>query len=330
MPAENAKVRAGKVNTAVESSEWDLEITRVLDAPRELVWKMWTDVGHLAQWWGPNGFTNPLCEADVRKGGAIRIHMRRPNGVVYPMKGVFEEIAEPERLVFVSTALDDKDNSMFDVRNTVIFDEQGGKTKLTLRARVIRATAQAPQYLKGMEAGWTQSLDRLAAHLSASAAEAGLAMVAGDREIVATRMVDAPRELVWKMFTDPEHVVRWFGPRGFTTTIKEMDVRPGGVWRLVMHGPDGRDYHNRIIYREVTRPERLVYEHCPEKGSEPVSFLTTVIFTSEGGRTRIDFRMVFPSAAERDRNVKTYGAVEGLTQTLGRLAEHVKTVASSV
>jgi len=136
-------------------------ITRVFDAPRELVFKAWTDTRHMAQWWGPKGFTNPVCELDVRAGGAIRIHMRAPNGVVYPMSGLFEEITEPERLVFVSSALDEHGNSMFDLRNTVTFTEQRGKTVLTLQARVIKATAQAPQYLKGMEAGWTQSLDRL-------------------------------------------------------------------------------------------------------------------------------------------------------------------------
>jgi uncharacterized protein YndB with AHSA1/START domain len=161
MSANNARVSAAGISGAEQSAEWDLVITRVFDAPRELVFKAWTETKHMAQWWGPKGFTNPVCELDVRAGGAIRIHMRAPNGVVYPMSGMFEEIIEPERLVFVSSALDDKGYSMFDVLNTVSFAEQGGKTLLTLQARVIKATAQAPQYLKGMEAGWTQSLDRL-------------------------------------------------------------------------------------------------------------------------------------------------------------------------
>ncbi len=82
---------------------------------RDLVFKAWTETKHMAQWWGPKGFTNPVCEMDVRAGGAIRIHMRAPDGVVYPMTGVFQEIVVPERLVFVSSALDDKGNSMFDV-----------------------------------------------------------------------------------------------------------------------------------------------------------------------------------------------------------------------
>src|SRR5713226_3505963 len=92
-----------------------LVITRVFDAPRELVFKVWTDPKHLALWWGPHGFTNPVCEVDLRPGGSILIHMRGPNGVVYPMKGVYREIIEPERLVFTSVALDEKGHPLFEV-----------------------------------------------------------------------------------------------------------------------------------------------------------------------------------------------------------------------
>ena len=79
------------------------------------------------------------------------------------------------------------------------------------------------------------------------------------REIVITRLIAAPPELVFDAWTDPKQIGRWWGPNGFTTTTHSMDVRPGGVWRFVMHGPDGRDYQNKIVYREVKRPERLVY-----------------------------------------------------------------------
>jgi uncharacterized protein YndB with AHSA1/START domain len=161
MSAQNARTSA-----ATESSEWDLVMSRVFDAPRDLVFKAWTETKHVAQWWGPKRFTNPVCEMDVRVGGAIRIHMRAPDGVVYPMTGVFQEIVAPERLVFVSSALDDKGNSMFDVQSTVTFADQRGKTALTLQLRVIKATVAAPQYLKGMEMGWAQSLDRLGEHLA--------------------------------------------------------------------------------------------------------------------------------------------------------------------
>ena len=153
------------IDRATESSQWDLVMTRTFDAPRELVFRAWTDPKRVQQWWGPHGFTNPRCEVDARRGGAMRIDMRGPNGVVYPMQAVFEEVRQPERLVFVTRALDDKGNSMFEVRNTLTLVERGGKTELTLEAQVIRATAVAPEYLKGMEAGWSQSLERLASQV---------------------------------------------------------------------------------------------------------------------------------------------------------------------
>lgn len=153
------------------NEEQELVLTRVFDAPRELVFRVWTDPKHVAQWWGPRGFTNPVCELDLRPGGAILIHMRGPDGTVYPMRGVYQEVVPSERLVFTCAALDSDGNPMFEVLTTVTFVEEGGKTKQILRARVIKKTAQAAPYLAGMEQGWTQSLERLAAHLSTQSKE---------------------------------------------------------------------------------------------------------------------------------------------------------------
>jgi uncharacterized protein YndB with AHSA1/START domain len=141
------------------------------------------------------------------------------------------------------------------------------------------------------------------------------------REIVITRVVNAPRDVVFQMFTDPKHLVHWWGPKGFSITIHEIDVRPGGTWRLTMHGPDGRDYLNHIVYKEVSRPERIVFEHQPQHGSEPVSHETTITLTSVGGKTEVVLRMLFASAKQREYVVETYHAIEGGEQTLGRLAD---------
>jgi uncharacterized protein YndB with AHSA1/START domain len=153
------------------NEEHELVLTRVFNAPRELVFKVWTDPKHVAQWWGSWGFTNPVCELNLRPGGAILIHMRGPDGTVYPMTGVFQEVVPPERLVFTSGALDAAGNAMFEVLTTVTFAEEGGKTKQILRARVIKRTAQAAPYLAGMEQGWTQSLERLAVYVSTQSKE---------------------------------------------------------------------------------------------------------------------------------------------------------------
>jgi uncharacterized protein YndB with AHSA1/START domain len=144
-----------------------------------------------------------------------------------------------------------------------------------------------------------------------------------EREIIITRTLNAPRELVFAAWTDPKHLKHWWGPQGFTITVDEMHFEPGGVWRFVMHGPDGRDYRNRIVFVEIAWPERIVFRHEPEKGTEPVNHETTVTFEEQGGKTNLTMRMLFPSAAAREYVVKTYKAIEGGNQTLGRLAEYV-------
>lgn len=145
-----------------------------------------------------------------------------------------------------------------------------------------------------------------------------------DREIVITRLLDAPRELAFSAWTDPEKVVNWWGPNGFTTTIERMDVRPGGVWKYVMHGPDGVDYPNKTVYEEIVPPERLVYTHSggdPVPGERAVQFRSTVTFVQQGGQTKITLQMVFKTPDDRQYVVEKYGAIEGGVQHLARLNE---------
>jgi uncharacterized protein YndB with AHSA1/START domain len=148
-------------------------------------------------------------------------------------------------------------------------------------------------------------------------------VLTSDREITVTRVFDAPREMVFEAWTDPEQVVQWWGPFGFTTTIHEMDVRPGGVWRFVMHGPDGTDYNNHVVFEEVVRPERLVYRHGGGEENDVKEFHVTVTFDEDDDKTRLTLRLVAESPAERDRMVE-FGALEGGQQTLERLAEYLR------
>lgn len=144
--------------------KYDLTLTRVLDAPRALAFKAWTDPRMLAQWWGPKGFTNPRCETDARPGGAIRIDMRGPDGTVYPMDGTFEEVVPPKRIVLTTSPLKEKGERVFVTRITVTFEESSGKTTLNLQVRVLEIFDPiAERYLSGMSRGWNLSLDRLAA-----------------------------------------------------------------------------------------------------------------------------------------------------------------------
>ena len=145
-----------------------------------------------------------------------------------------------------------------------------------------------------------------------------------DREMIITRDIKAPRDLLWRAWTEPEHLIQWWGPNGFTNTFHEISVKPGGVWRFMMHSPDGVDYPNKIIYKELVKPERIVYVHA-EDGAKVHHFESVVTFDDLGnGKTRVTMKVLFVTKEEFER-VKGY-AIEGGQQTLGRLAEHVKTM----
>src|SRR5471032_189957 len=143
---------ATKTKAAEDYTGREFVITREFAAPRELVFKAWTDPKHLAQWWGPKGFTNPVCEWDARPGGKIYDVMRAPNGTDYPMGGAFQEVAAPERLVFTTGALDERGQLLFEFSHTLTFAETNGKTTLTLRSHVTMTKPGAEKYIGGFEA----------------------------------------------------------------------------------------------------------------------------------------------------------------------------------
>jgi uncharacterized protein YndB with AHSA1/START domain len=143
-----------------------------------------------------------------------------------------------------------------------------------------------------------------------------------DREVVIERVFNAPRELVFQAFTDPEHVDAWWGPKGFTTTTDVRDVRPGGSWTFMMVSAEGVEFENHIDYLEVEVPERLLYDHGTRPGLPP-HFRVEVVFKAEGNRTRLTMRSTFPTAEARDYVVREFNAVEGGNQTLDRLERHL-------
>ena len=149
------------------------------------------------------------------------------------------------------------------------------------------------------------------------------------RELVIARVFDAPRELLFDAWTERRHLERWWGPHGFRTTTHEIDVRPGGVWRFTMHGPDGTDFGNTIVFLEIVRPERLVYRHSGEGPTADVRFDVTITFEAQGDKTLLTMRSIFESADAKQLVVDKYGAVEGGRQHLARLAEFVAALGSA-
>lgn len=134
-----------------------------------------------------------------------------------------------------------------------------------------------------------------------------------NRELRITRTFKAPIELMWEVWTNPEHIAKWWGPNGFTTTIHEMNVQEGSEWKLTMHGPDGTNYPNRSIYKEVIPFKKIVFEHFNP------NFITTVIFEAKGEETLIDWTMLFDTAELKEIVVKAHKADEGLKQNLDKL-----------
>jgi uncharacterized protein YndB with AHSA1/START domain len=145
-----------------------------------------------------------------------------------------------------------------------------------------------------------------------------------DREIAISRRFDAPRELVWRAWTDPEHLIKWWGPDGFTNTFHEVDFRTGGVWRFIMHAPGGTDYDNYVSFIEVVRPERMVYDQGTS--ADHVMHRSSVTFEEADGGTLVTLRVVFPTPEARNAAVENFNAVELGNQTLGRLAAYLETM----
>lgn len=144
-------------------------ITREYATPRELVWEACTQPDHLARWWGPEGFSAPVCEWDARPGGKIFVVMRGPNGAEYPMGGEVRDVVPPEMMVSMTGALDGEGDFLFQMLHTLTLVERDGKTKLMMHSRVINATPGANRYINGFETGMTMSLERLGGHLAALA-----------------------------------------------------------------------------------------------------------------------------------------------------------------
>lgn len=143
-----------------------------------------------------------------------------------------------------------------------------------------------------------------------------------DREIELSRAIAGPRRLVFEAFTDVEHLSRWWGPNGFSTSTHEFEFRPGGVWEFTMHGPDGTDYPNWINWLEIVPPERIVLLHGAS-AEDPEAFTSTITVVDMDGRSEVTLHTVFETRAQRDQVVEQYNAIEGGKQTLGRLAAFV-------
>lgn len=145
-----------------------------------------------------------------------------------------------------------------------------------------------------------------------------------DNKLSITRVMNAPRQLVWEAWTDPKHIIHWWGPVGFTNSVIQFDFKEGGIWRFTMHGPDGRDYPNKIQFLKIESPKHIAYRHVEDTETEAVHFFVTVDFIEEGDKTQITMQMICDTPEELQFLESEYGAIGGAVDTMDRLRAHLK------
>lgn len=294
---------------AVLTENRALVVTRLLDAPRALVWRAFTDPAQLPRWWGPRGFSCDTAEIDIRLGGVWRFIMRGPSGMTFPNRLRFETIEPPERLVYL---IDDDGVGQHKVfRGTVTLAERDGRTLLTMRS-VFDSVATRAAIEGYAKEGGESTIDCLEQHVAA--------MADGDTTLTLVRRIAAPRALVFRMWAEPEHLGRWCRPKDFTVADGSMDFRPGGAWSSTLRAPDGTDHRVSGVYREIVPGERIVFTHAwtdaaGRRGHETV---VTVVLEDWGDGTKMTFRQgPFETVGARD------GHAGGWSETLDGLSDYL-------
>ncbi len=305
----------------------ELVVVRVFDAPRERVWKAWTEPEQAKRWWGPKGFTAPVWTTDFRVGGKYLYCMRSPDGKDYWGTGVYREIVRLEKIVARDSFADSDGNVVpashygfaadfpRELLLTVTFEDLGSKTKMTLR----HAGFPAGSDREGAAQGWTESFEKLATSLSETSSGTEFVTDRSGRRVVMSRVFNAPRERLFRTYTDPKLIPLWWGPRKYATTVEKMDVRPGGIWRYISRDSDGTEFAFNGVYREIVPPERLVSTFKFE-GAPGHIVLDTATFEDLGRKTRLTVTSQFDSL-EALEGMLGSGMEAGARETWDRLEE---------
>lgn len=317
----------GKTTATTAGNE--LTVTRTFHASRKLVYKAWTDPKHLPMWWGPQSFTITTHELDIRPGGVWHYVMHGPDGQDYDNKMTFLEMNAPEQISYVHG--DSIEEEQF--RVNVTFEEQGQATLLTMRMQFKSAEIleQAVKEYGALE-GAASTLSRLEDQLPAITFAQALG-----HTFKLERIFDAPRELVFKAFSEAEHLQKWWGPQGWTLTVCNLDFKPGGAWHYCMKCIDknqgdfyGYESWGKAIYEEIIGGEKIVYTDyfSDSEGNESQDLppsTTTLTFEEYEGKTRVVSVSQYRSA-EALKTVVDMGMEQGITETWDRLAQHLQAV----
>jgi uncharacterized protein YndB with AHSA1/START domain len=306
----------------------DIVITRVFEAPLESVWRAWTEPEQMKKWWGPRGFTAPVMKNDFRVGGQYLFDMRGPDGKDYWNTGKYLEIIPFKEIVATDSFADEQGHPVppayYGFDSTVPwelrarFEGYGDKTGVTLRHTGFPPGEQRDNAISG----WNETLDKLAQVLAHNeivlAKKTVFTASPGRQEITLTRIFDAPRDTVYRMYTDPKIIPQFWGPADLKTTVDKLDLRPGGMWRYVQRDSQGHEYAFHGFFHLVS-PERLIYTFEFE-GAPGDIMLEIADFIAEDGTTRVVSKDIFTSLEARDAAVKS-GMEAGAVESMERFAE---------
>lgn len=293
----------------------EIYITRIYEAPVKAVWDAWVDPKQVAKWWGPRGFTITTKSKDVRVGGKWIYTMHGPDGTDWPNVTVYHEVEKYSRLVYDHGGSDDRP-PLF--RVTVDFSETKGKTKMemTMALATAEEAAETAKFIK--KAGGNSTWDRLAEFLAKESK--------GQEKFVINRSFKASIHTLFDMWTDPKHFSKWLPPTGFEMKFLRAEIKTGGSSFYVMNNGGGIEMHGRVEYREVSRPDRIVYtqQFCDEKENItrhpmaptwPATMLTTVTFNEEeNGLTRVTIVWEVEGQATPEEMAAFVAEKAGMTQ----------------
>lgn len=315
------------------AGEREIVITRVVNAPRHMVWAAWTDPHQVVQWWGPKGFRTTIETMDVRTGGVWKHVMHGPDGTDYPNKSVFTEVLAPQRIVFACGG-GRAGGPGIQFISTWTFEELGPRTRVTIHM-IFPSVRERDTVVReyGAVEGGRQTLARLDEHLAVH----GRPGAAG-AEFLIRRLFAAPREIVFRAFTDPEQMRQWWGPRGAAVGTSNMDLRPGGIYHYGMTMPDGATMWGKFVFREIVEPSRIVFVNSfsdanggltrnPFNPGWPLELLSTITFEEEAQGTLLTVRWMPLDSTPAEERAVFAGAKEsmqmGWTGTLDQLAGYL-------
>jgi uncharacterized protein YndB with AHSA1/START domain len=305
----------------------EITITRIYDASVETVWDAWTDPDQVAQWWGPRGFTTTTYSKDVRPGGSWVYNMRSPDGTDYPSRANYLEVEKYTKLVYDHGVNDDQP-PLF--RVIVLFSDLKGRTKMEMSMTLPtpEAAEETRSVIKKFD-GYS-TWDRLSEYLEKEAS--------GKEKFVITRSFNAPRDLMFEVWTNPKHLTQWLPPSGFEMQLIRSDIKPGGSIFYLMTGNNLKMY-GRAEYLKIEKPGQLVYiqQFCDENEKVsrhpmaptwPETMQTTVDLAAEGSeQTRVTVTWE-PYGATTPEELETFikskgGMTEGWTGSFDKLESYL-------